>query len=145
MKDWMPLIDEYYYCTSDLTFLRRISDEKLVQTLPLSSDHCSCCGFRLCIYTRNGPWSTTYSLRPMDISVPCCCISEGFFYSSRPLFVLPTSGVVKIPVKRLPPNFRFPQGSSEIRLGPIHVKTFGSPTFGRSRTRFSHLTGSRAW
>lgn len=73
LKDWMPLIDEYYYCAFDLILLRWISDEKFGQTLLLSSDCCFCYGFRLCIC--NASWSYTCSLWSTGVPVPCYHIS----------------------------------------------------------------------
>ena len=79
----MPLIDEYYYCASDLILPQWISNEKSVQTLLLSSDCCFCYGSRLCIwtYTCNASWSNVYSLWPTDVPVSCYHISMSNIFS----------------------------------------------------------------
>ena len=77
----MPLIDEYYYCASDLIPAQWATDEKCVQTLPLSPDRCPCYGSPLCVwvYTCNASWPNVHFLWQRAL-LPC------YHFSTRNIF-----------------------------------------------------------
>lgn len=85
----MPLIDEYYYCASDPIPPQRLSDEKRVQTLPLSSDLCFCYGSWLCIWilTCNESRSNTCSSWRTGVAVPRYRISTRGILSRLILYL----------------------------------------------------------